>query len=67
MIEVQLRLQKALLALKQIDPSVFGNEAERISNIALDYAQQALVVEQDKKRINKIANEIRSPKDVFRG
>jgi uncharacterized membrane protein len=67
MIEVQLRLQKALLALKQIDPSVFGSEAERISNIALDYAQQALVVEQDKKRINQIANEIRSPKDVFRG
>jgi uncharacterized membrane protein len=67
LIEVQIQLQKALLALKQIDHDCFCTEAERVSQIALEYGLQSLITEHDKQRLMRIADRIKTPQNAFRG
>jgi uncharacterized membrane protein len=50
MVEVQIRIQKALLALKAMDPSLFGAAAEHHCELALQRAEEALSIDDDNKK-----------------
>lgn len=58
LIEVQLRLQKGLLALAQMENDDFKRSAFRISRIAMERAERAIGVEQEKLELRRIASEI---------
>ncbi|GAB2933299.1 DUF2254 domain-containing protein [Hafnia psychrotolerans] len=55
LIEVQVRLQKALHALAQMDPSAFGINARRHSLLALARAGQQLKLADDMQYLKQIA------------
>jgi uncharacterized membrane protein len=58
MTEVQVRLQKALLALVQIDSARFGAAALRQSARAAAQAQAALGLPEDRDRVASLAQEV---------
>ncbi|MGV8927102.1 MAG: DUF2254 domain-containing protein [Ewingella sp.] len=55
LIEVQIRLQKALQALAQIDPTAFKIDARRHSLLALARAEQHLKLDDDIQRLKQLA------------
>ena len=57
--EIQLRLQKAFLALKATDGALFGAEARRHSASALIRAEGALILASEKQAIQTLATEVR--------
>lgn len=60
LIEVQIRLQKTLLALVQTDPVIFGPEALRQSARSLQLAEAALVLDGDRQVLRDLAGEVQS-------
>jgi len=54
-IEVQMRLQKAFASLAAADPELFGTAARRHSRLALQRAEAALTLEDDRERLREIA------------
>jgi hypothetical protein len=54
-VEVQIRLQKALLSLSRIAPEVFANSASQMSLEALERAEATLVLKSDLESIRAIA------------
>lgn len=61
-VEVQLRLQKSLLALVQNDANVFHHAAVRHSELAMIYAQKYLLLPQDIERLTIISEAIKRVK-----
>lgn len=59
MIEIQLRLQKTLQALKQLCPDCFAEQVEFHSLQAHRRAELALTLEADKQRLRELVEEIR--------
>ncbi|UFN48758.1 DUF2254 domain-containing protein [Roseomonas sp. OT10] len=51
LIEVQLRLQKALHSLAALAPETFGEAARHQARLALDHAEQALATPDDRERL----------------
>lgn len=60
LIEIQLRLQKSLLALKQLCPQCFAEQVERHSEMAFERARHALTLEADQQRLRRIVDQIQS-------
>lgn len=58
LIEVQVRVQKALHALAGMAPSVFGQAAAAEARRALDLAGAALVLDGDRKRLAALAEAV---------
>ncbi len=58
LIEIQLRLQKSLLALKQICPDCFAEQVERHSQMAMQRAEQGLTLDADKIRLHAVVEQI---------
>lgn len=58
LIEIQLRLQKTLLALKQLCPECFAEQVDRHSQMAFQRAQQALSLDADKQRLQELVDHI---------
>ncbi|KGM07753.1 hypothetical protein LP43_0169 [Methylophaga thiooxydans] len=59
MIEIQLRLQKSLLALKQICKDCFSEQVARHSDMAYQRAEHALSLQADKDRLHQVIDKIR--------
>lgn len=57
LIEVHIRLQKALLALATIDGQSFLQEAKNIAQQDLAFAEAALALEHDKTRLRQLTRE----------
>lgn len=55
LVEVHIRLQKALLSLTAIDAATFKDEARRIADVDFRYAEVALTLETDKQRLRQLA------------
>ena len=55
LVEVHIRLQKALLSLIAIDAATFKDEARRIADVDLRYAEVSLTLETDKQRLRQLA------------
>jgi uncharacterized membrane protein len=60
LIEIQLRLQKSLLALKQLCPDCFAEQVERHSQMAFDRARHALTLDADQQRLRRVVEQIDS-------
>ncbi|MAX50709.1 MAG: hypothetical protein CMH22_01855 [Methylophaga sp.] len=60
MLEIHLRLQKSLLALKQISPECFAECVEKHSDLAYQRALLALDLDADIERLQKIRNAVRA-------
>jgi uncharacterized membrane protein len=58
LIEIQLRLQKSLLALKQICPDCFAEQVERHSQMAMQRAEQGLTLDADKIRLHALVKQL---------
>lgn len=58
MIEIQLRLQKSLLALKQICSECFSEQVDRHSDMAYQRAEYALTLQADIDRLRQLVDEI---------
>lgn len=58
LIEVQVRLQKVLAGLVAQAPQVFGPDAQRLSERAVQLAEAALVLEEDRAALRKLAAEL---------
>ena len=58
MIEVQLRLQKALEALADNSPAIFGTEVSRHLKLIKQRAEHALVLDSDKQLLQPIYNRL---------
>jgi uncharacterized membrane protein len=54
-VEVQIRLQKALLALARIGDARFARHAARLARLALARAETGLALEEEKARVREIA------------
>lgn len=54
MVEVSIRLQKALYALSQMDGKEFSAQAKRLSHYSLALAEEALVHADDKKKLKSL-------------
>ncbi len=57
---VGVRLQKAFLALAQMEGGRAAQEAVLVSRIASQFSSEALVIEADRKRIESIAAEVQA-------
>ena len=57
-VEVQIRLQKALLSLAQMGDEEMRKAAQKHSQDALQRAEAELLLESDKERLRKIANQL---------
>jgi len=55
LVEIQLRLQKALAILARADPARFGAAARRHAGLALARAERALVLETEKQLVRQAA------------
>jgi uncharacterized membrane protein len=55
MVEIQVRLQKAFVALIATDRDVFGSDARRLSAAALKRAETALTLEDDLRAVRALA------------
>ena len=64
MIEVQVRLQKALQGLARQAPQVFAAQSARLSRRALALAEAALVLEEDRDRLRRLSAEINGLADA---
>lgn len=62
-VAVGVRLQKAFLALAQMEGGKAAQEAAFLSRIACQFSDAALVIEADRKRIGEIAAEVQSAAD----
>lgn len=60
LVEVQIRLQKMLLALVETAPETFGPSAARLSDRALALAQAALVLDDDKQVLRGLNAAVRA-------
>lgn len=60
LIEIQMRLQKSLLALKQLCPECFAKQVERHSEMAFERAKQSLSLDADILRLQRVVNQIQS-------
>ncbi|WP_373502752.1 DUF2254 domain-containing protein [Aestuariivirga sp.] len=58
LIEIQLRLQKAFVALITADRDMIGADAERHSALALKRAETALMLEEEKEAVRLVASMI---------
>lgn len=58
MIEIQLRLQKSFLALKQICKNCFSEQVDRHSDMAYQRAEHALTLQDDKDRLHQVVEKI---------
>ena len=58
MIEVQLPLQKSLLALSRVGDATFAEAARVHSRMALDRAEAALPLEEEKRRVRALAQAV---------
>lgn len=58
MVEVQLRLQKALLALSKLEDDDFRAAARHHSRLALARAESAMALDEDRDRIREIARHV---------
>lgn len=58
MVEIQLRLQKAFVALTATDRNVFGADAMRHSAMALKRAETALALEDERRAVHAVAARI---------
>jgi uncharacterized membrane protein len=58
LLEIQLRLQKAFLALVKTDPAAFGSAARRHSETALERAEGALNLERERQVIRAKAAKV---------
>lgn len=54
MLEIQIRLQKTLQALKQIDKACFAEQADRLANTALAYAEKTLPLDSEKQQLRDL-------------
>lgn len=59
MIEVQLPLQKSLLALSRVGDATFAEAARVHSRMALDRAEAALPLEEEKRRVRALAQAVK--------
>lgn len=55
LVEVQIRLQKALHALAEIGGPQFREQAQRHSALAMKHAESSLVLEEDKAKLRELA------------
>ena len=53
--EVQLRLQKVLLALRENNPRLFAEEAAWMSGLAMQFAERAALLDSEKARLRELA------------
>ena len=60
-LEVQIRLQKALQILATIAPDRFAEPAKRQAAIALGYAEKGLALEEEREQIRQLAHELLDP------
>lgn len=58
LVEVHVRLQKALLALAQFKPALYANEARRHSRLALERAREGLTLSEDIRRLEALATDL---------
>jgi uncharacterized membrane protein len=58
MIEVQLRLQKALASLAQVAPDIFGQDVSRHLQLMKQRTSQSSLIEADKQRLQLIYDEL---------
>ncbi len=56
--EVQLRLQKVLLALSQSNPILFGEAARQVSRRAMEMARNAGMLEADVERLQSVCSQL---------
>lgn len=54
LVEVHIRLQKALLALSAIDATTFATESQRIAQLDWAFATAALTLDSDKQRLRQL-------------
>ena len=59
MIEVQLPLQKSLLALSRVGDTSVTEAAQLHSRMALDRAEAALPLEEEKRRVRALAQAVK--------
>ena len=57
-LEVQLRLQKALRTLKENEPGLFSQGVQHISSLALEYAEKSDMLEAEKQRLRELVDQI---------
>jgi hypothetical protein len=60
LLEIQIRLQKAFVALLATDRAMFGDAARRHSVRALKWAQSGLTLEDDLRAIQTVSAQIGS-------
>jgi uncharacterized membrane protein len=60
LVEIQLRLQKSLLALKQLSPVCFGDEVLRHAEMAAERARHVLTLEADRLRVEQVLDTIKT-------
>lgn len=60
LVEIQIRLQKSFLALKQICPECFARQVETHSDMAYERAEKALTLQADKDRLRQIVELIQA-------
>ncbi len=58
LVEVHVRLQKALLALAQFKPALYAKEAGRHSRLALERAREGLTLSEDIRRLEALATDL---------
>ena len=57
LVEVQLRIQKSLLALSRMGDDAFKSAARQQSNLALEHAEAVMVLEAEKTRLRDLIDE----------
>lgn len=60
LVEIQLRLQQSLLALKRLCPNCFAEQVERHSELAYERAELTLKLDAEKQRLKQIVDKIQS-------
>ena len=60
LVEVGIRLQKALISLRSMHPDVFTDDAERHAGLALQRAELALALEEDKVLLRNVIRDAKT-------
>ena len=60
LVEIQLRLQQSLLALKRLCPNCFAEQVEHHSQMAYERAELALKLDAEKQRLKQIVDKIQN-------
>ncbi len=58
LIEVQIRLQKALAALAGSQPELFADAAQQVASVARERADRAFAIESDRQRLDAVLREL---------